>query len=336
MGALVFAAAALVSLGSAHGAASPFGVGLPEQGGAGWLPWIAAWQREFYRELTGALKGLHGDGRTFWWLAGLSFTYGIVHAAGPGHGKVVISSYLLATGQSAKRGIAIALLAALAQAGVAILIVAIMAAALRMTSFAITDTARLLEVGSYGLIAALGIAILVRKGREALAMLAPAGGRGTAAVSGHHAGHHRHAGGGHDHAHGHDHDHGHAHDGCGCGHSHVPTPDMAARVHGIRGAAAAILSVGVRPCTGALIVLVFALAQGIFWAGIASTVLMAFGTALAVAALAAFAVGAKSAALKVLGAETRLGSLVVLGGETAAAVAITAFGLLLLAGALYG
>ncbi|WP_445465148.1 nickel/cobalt transporter [Faunimonas sp. B44] len=304
---------------------SPFGVGLPDQSGGGWLPWIADLQRQFYRDLTGALKALREDGNAFWWLAGLSFSYGVVHAAGPGHGKVVISSYLVATKQSARRGVLIAFLAAMAQAVVAILIVSIMAAALRMTSFAITDTARVLEVGSYLLIAALGIVILARKLREAARLLRPRPvmapvGAGVAAL--------------HVHAH-HDH-HGHD-DSCGCGHAHAPSPEVAAKANGIRGAAAAILAVGIRPCTGALIVLVFALAQGIFWAGVASTFLMALGTALAVAVLATLAVGARAAAERLAGSTgSRRGAALVLGVEMLGGLVIAALGTVLLAGALIG
>ena len=60
-----------------------------------WTAWIGALQADFNRDLTAALKGLK-QGDAFWWLGGISFLYGIVHAAGPGHGKVVISSYLVA------------------------------------------------------------------------------------------------------------------------------------------------------------------------------------------------------------------------------------------------
>ena len=57
-----------------------------------------------------------------------------------------------------------------------------------------------------------------------------------------------------------------------------------------------IVAVGLRPCSGAIIVLVFALAQGLFWAGVASTFVMGVGTAITVAAIATLAVGAKTVA----------------------------------------
>ena len=95
-----------------------------------------------------------------------------------------------------------------------------------------------------------------------------------------------------------------------------------------------MLSVGIRPCTGALVVLVFALAQGVFWAGIASTFLMALGTALTVAVLAALAVGAKDIARRLSTGDDRRAGQVMLALEIVAALAITALGIVLFVGAL--
>lgn len=312
--AALVAAAVLLWAVPVVAAQSPFGVTLPEQGGGGLIPWIATMQKQFYRELTTALKALHDSGTAFWWLAGLSFAYGVVHAAGPGHGKVVISSYLVANEESARRGIAIAFLAAMVQASTAVAIFGVVAIALNMTSMAMTETARAFELGSYGLIAVLGLLLLFRKVRMLVR-------------NGH----------SHDHAHDpiHDHGHDHAH-GPDCGHSHAPSPEMAAQARGIGGALAAVFSVGIRPCSGALIVLAFALAQGIFWAGVASTFLMGLGTALTVAVLAVTAVYAKSFATRMAGAGSDRASTVLTVLEIAGALAITALGFLLLAGALSG
>jgi nickel/cobalt transporter (NicO) family protein len=315
----------------------------------GLLARIAALQASFNRDLTDGLKALK-EGGGFWWLGGFSFLYGVVHAAGPGHGKVVISSYLIANEQRVRRGVAIAFLAAFVQALVAIGIVGIMAVALDMTSVAITGTAQAFEAGSFALVAALGLYLLSRKGRQALAVYR----------------------GGDAHAH-HDHHHHHgaafssrlpggtratpvvakgATVACHAGHAQVhsgdgqdlkglasrnpspsPSPQGGGEAH--YGAAAAVLSVGIRPCTGALVVLVFALAQGVFWAGIASTFLMALGTGLAVALLAALAVSAKGIARRISTGDDRRAGQVMLAVEIVAALAITALGAILFAGALY-
>jgi nickel/cobalt exporter len=286
-----------------------------------------ALQAAFYLRLTGDLKAVKDSGHAFAWLAGISFLYGIVHAAGPGHGKVVISGYLLANEERVRRGVLIAFIAALAQAAVAVGIIAIMAAILDMTSIAITSTTRLFESGSFALIAGLGIYLLVRKGRDAWASLE---GGDPHAHHHHHFGvdeneHHSHHG--HLHAH---HSHAHAHHAC----SHIPAPQVVARP-GVRGAAAAIVSVGLRPCSGALIVLVFALSQDIFWAGIASTFVMAVGTAITVASLAGIAVGAKWLARRIVGGgEGQMAARIMLGLELLAALVITASGATLFVGSL--
>ncbi len=285
---------------------------------AGPLARIAAWQAAFNRDLTAALKALK-EGGAFWWLGGISFLYGIVHAAGPGHGKVVISSYLVANESRLRRGVAIAFIAAFAQAVVAIGIIGLLAVVLNMTSMAISGTAKAFELGSFALVAALGVYLLMRKGRAAWALF------GAAA---------------HVHRHGHHHG-GRAGSASGemsppasapCHHSHALPADTRP---GLSGAAAAVLSVGIRPCSGALVVLVFALAQGVFWAGIASTFLMALGTAITVAALAALAVGAKDLARWLASGDGGSSAQIMLGLELVAALFIMALGVVLFAGALY-
>jgi ABC-type nickel/cobalt efflux system permease component RcnA len=226
---------------------------------------------------------------------------------------VVISSYLVANEVRLRRGVALAFVSALLQAVVAVGIVGVMAMLLNLTSAAMTGTANLLETGSFALVAALGIYLLATKGRQALAMA-----RGGDGHAQHYHGHHHH---------------GHHHSiqwddakpaavgvDCACGHHVSPA---ALERPGLVGAAAAVLSVGIRPCTGALVVLVFALAQGIFWAGVASTFIMALGTAITVAALAGLAVGAKDIARRLARGDDRRAAQVMLSVELLAALFIT-------------
>jgi ABC-type uncharacterized transport system substrate-binding protein len=156
--------------GEAADAAAQPGPPAAQASSGGFFTRVAAMQASFTRDLNAALKSLKADGTAFWWLAGVSFLYGIVHAAGPGHGKVVISSYLVANEQRLRRGVLIAFLSAAVQAVVAIGVVGIMAVLLNMTSMAITSTAGLFETGSFALVAALGLYLLATKGRQAWAM----------------------------------------------------------------------------------------------------------------------------------------------------------------------
>lgn len=313
----------LVAAGGAQAASSPFGVGLPEaspmSGGwfSGFFAWIATNQTAFYRSLTEALQALKSDGHAGWWLAGLSFLYGVFHAAGPGHGKAVISTYVLANRQTLGKAVALSFASALAQAVTAVVLVGIAAVVLNMTSIAITRTTEIFEIGSYALITALGAWMIWTKALRRLSFapaMVPAL-AGHDAVPVHHDHHHDH---GHDHAHehahggenhGHHHGHGHHHDdhACGCGHAHAPDPKMLGEPVTLARAWSVILAVGLRPCTGALIVLVFALSQGLVFAGIASTFVMALGTGLTVSMLATFAVTARGLALRFVGESSPLG-----------------------------
>jgi nickel/cobalt transporter (NicO) family protein len=87
-----------------------------------------------------------------------------------------------------------------------------------------------------------------------------------------------------------------------------------------------------RPCSGAILVLVFALAQGLFWAGVVATFIMGLGTAITVAAIATIAVGAKAWARRFADTQSGYGMLAMRGIEVGAAVVIIAFGALLLTG----
>lgn len=305
----------------------PFGVGAPEAAPipadglfSDFFRWVAAQQSAFYQELTGAVRDMKQNGSAFWTLISLSFLYGVFHAAGPGHGKVVMSSYVLANRETAKRGAVLCLLSSLLQALVAIGVISILAILFNATSLVITDASRFLEVGSYVLVTVLG-AYLVFKAIRGLLSAQPAS-------HDHHHGHH------HDHHHSHDHDHHHD-ENCGCGHAHAPSPELADQAKGsVKAAVAAIFSVGLRPCTGALIVLVFALAQGLFWAGVLSALAMGLGTAITVTTLMFLAVGTRRATLVFTGSNTRGATYMLNGIQLLGAVAVLLLGGVLLIAAL--
>jgi nickel/cobalt exporter len=113
---------------------------------------------------------------------------------------------------------------------------------------------------------------------------------------------------------------------------HAPEPKQLAGPGGWTRGLSAIAAVGLRPCSGAILVLVFALAQGLFWAGVAATFIMAIGTGMTVAAIATVAVGAKAWAGRFAAKRSGYGTLAVRAIEVGAAALIIAFGTLLLTG----
>ncbi|QIO36454.2 nickel/cobalt transporter [Bradyrhizobium sp. 1(2017)] len=316
----------------------------PEAGGL--IGWLLAKQSEFYRQMSATIRAAKSDGSAVWTLLFISFAYGIFHAAGPGHGKAVIASYLVANRETARRGIALSFASALMQSLVAILIVAISAWVLNATAKTMCKAEGVIEIASYALIALFGLRLVWVKGGAFIRALQAA--QPVPAIAGvphdHHHDHyhHRDAHDHHHHDHGHDHHHGHshAHHHHGhdhvhdehCGHSHGPAPSELAGPGGWRRGFAAILTVGIRPCSGAILVLVFALAQGLFWAGIAATLLMGLGTAITVAAIAVVAVSAKGIAARLSAGRDGGGALFMRGIEFGAAGLVLLFGVGLLFG----
>ncbi|MDX2307071.1 MAG: nickel/cobalt transporter [Hyphomicrobium sp.] len=286
--------------------------------------WILTQQHRLNRELADGVKALKAGGgiSAAWLLIAIGFTYGVLHAAGPGHGKAIISSYVLANEKTVRRGIMLSFLAALFQALSAIVLVGILAVALNMTSMAMRTAEHWIEVVSWGLVAAVGAWLLYGQVRQILARRA-AGSVPAHSASSHanadkhhdcgcaHHGTHDHN---HSHAHAHAHSHaqashapvGHAHDHHGshddcCGHAHMPDPkDLQGDLTWTKALAIAG-SVGIRPCTGAILVLIFALSQGLFWAGVLATFAMALGTAITVSVLASMALGSRELAARLGG-----------------------------------
>jgi nickel/cobalt transporter (NicO) family protein len=326
----------------------------PPQEAGGIIGWILAKQAEFYRAMSSTIRAAKTDGTALWTLMGISFAYGVFHAAGPGHGKAVISSYLVANEETARRGITLSFVSAMLQSLVAVLIVGIGRLLLGATTGTLCSTERVIEIASYGLIAALGAWLVFTKGRGLLKTLplslpgsTPALAHAGAPAHDHHHDHHHthdhvHH---HDHAHGHDHGHGHAHAAHNpphghpehvhdehCGHNHGPSPSELAGPGGWMRGLSAIFAVGLRPCSGAILVLVFALAQGLFLAGVAATFVMGLGTALTVATIAVIAVSAKGVARRLTAGSEGRSAIVLRGLEFAAACAVLFLGAGLLMG----
>ncbi|OZI72121.1 nickel/cobalt transporter [Bordetella genomosp. 12] len=304
--AVLLAAALWWVSGASWAQSHPFAVPESAPPSSGWLAqWfaqISVWQSHFYRQLTGAVRAWQHEGS--WLLVGLSFAYGVFHALGPGHGKAVISAFVLANHQSARNGAVLALLSALLQALVAIVMVALLAGLFNVTAHVMNAGTQWLELASHGLIVVLGAWLLWAKAVRPW-IGARAGGR-----------RHLH------------------HAACGCG--HVPPLAMMSGRLDWRRAGAAVAAVGVRPCSGALIVLVFALSQDIFGAGVVAALAMGLGTGLTVAVLAMLAVWSRDALTRQARQSPRLAARLRYAIESLAALAVLVLGLLLLGGQLAG
>ncbi|GAA6189191.1 hypothetical protein [Litorivita sp. NS0012-18] len=294
--------------------------------------WAAAWQREVQTTMAQALRSLKaGEAGALIGLWSMAFAYGFFHAAGPGHGKLVIGGYGMARRVPMRRLAALALVSSLAQAATAVVLVAGGIAILGWGRSQLTEAAdRYLEPVSYGAIAAIGLWLMTRGARKIArlwaARRAQDARRGGVSAKGHdgqdgHEGHdaqdHLHA---HSHTHSHPHTHRHADGGsCDCGHKHGPDIEEVMALRSLRDAAALVAAVAVRPCTGAVFLLILTWKMDLFAAGVAGAFIMGLGTASVTIAVAV------AAALMREGALARLA-----GGAAARAIALAE----LLAGAM--
>jgi nickel/cobalt transporter (NicO) family protein len=354
---LPVAALALLAVAStAHATGSPLGIGTAEPSfqpiGGPLAPvflYVNYEQQAFYRALTKSIEAMRQDPRQLWTLIGLSFAYGIFHAAGPGHGKAVISSYMVANEIELRRGIAISFVSAFIQGLVAVLVVAAAYFVLRGSGITMTQATNAMEIASFVMVILFGAWLLFRKLRSMIRDMptrnvryataagpigmslfddtpddprkvqafranssspryscdAPSADTGDGMI-------------------------------CeGCGRSHLPDPAMlAAENFSVREAWSAIVAVGLRPCSGALLVMTFSMLNGLLLGGVLSVVAMSVGTALTVSLLAILAVSAKGAAMRLVGKGSSTAAWVGNGIEILGALLIICTGVLLLGASL--
>jgi ABC-type nickel/cobalt efflux system permease component RcnA len=208
--------------------------------------WAAGEQRSFQNVMAGALRGIQaGDPRAVWTLCSATAAYGFFHALGPGHGKVLIGGAALASGATLKRLSILTVLSSLAQAATAIILVGGLYFLLQIGSADLADLAETwLAPASYVAIGAIGAVLVFRGARSCHKINQPK----------------------------------HATHGC-CGHAHGPSVDDVATLTTTRDAVALIASIAIRPCTGALFVLVIAARFDAFAVGCFAVITMGIGTA---------------------------------------------------------
>jgi nickel/cobalt transporter (NicO) family protein len=289
---------------------APFGMTVREAApqASGFGAFLLAMQGAFYQHLQAAVSALKESGSAIWTLVAIGFGYGVFHAAGPGHGKAVISAYLVANERALVKGLMLCLAAAMLQALVAISIVLVALGVFTITAAGMDRLSGQVEIASFAAVALLGLLVTWRKAGGFLATLAAARGQSGTAFA----------------------------QGCddGCDHVHMPPPDAIDRMRNWREIAGVVFAAGVRPCAGALVILVFAASQGLLWAGIAATFAMALGTAVTTGAIATMAVFMKEIALRVAGGRGATSAVITAGIELLAGAFVLVVGLALLLGIL--
>jgi nickel/cobalt exporter len=272
-------------------------------GAEGLATWAQSAQRGFQDQMATGLRALRagqpGALATFW---GLCFAYGFVHAAGPGHGKFLLGAYGAGHQVALARMAGIGLAASLAQGVSAIVLVYGGVLIFNATREGLQLAGDIwLERASLSAIALIGLWLVIRATRRGLRQtLAPLAGVAAHAPVAHSgagaarlahsadAGHSAHAG----------HGHGVGQAQCeSCGHKHGPELHEVAALTGWRDTLLLVGAIAIRPCTGALFVLVLTWRMGLIWQGMAAVMIMALGTAMVTVAVAGLAVLAREGAL---------------------------------------
>jgi ABC-type nickel/cobalt efflux system permease component RcnA len=275
------------------------------------VPVLQDLHRTLHESLTGNLGALQGSGSPTA-LASLvagGFVYGVLHAIGPGHGKVVIGAYMFADDRTLRQGLLITALSSLLQAAVAIALVLTVFLTLGLAQGAMESAAAWMECASLALLAGVGMVLIVRGARFLGAR-------------------HRISGAGH-----HDHACAEGHSHCqACG--HAPSTLQLRNAQSLRSMLPVVASIGMRPCSGALLLMTLACLTRQTGAGMLATLAMGVGTGLSVSAVALAAVRSRKWVIDLAGAAeatiaTATGVASIFGG--AAIIASTA---LLLVGAL--
>lgn len=256
------------------------------------VQWVLGQQRALHRTLSEGIRDLRQAPSIVnaAWLILISLLYGVFHAAGPGHGKAVITTYLLTHREHLRTGLLLSAMSSLLQGLTAILLVFGLVGLAGWLARDAVDQVRSVELVSFALVSLLGVYLIIRAAR----------GLWVGRASGH----------GHDHADG----------ACGCGHAHHVDPSQVAT--GSRMAmVSTAMAVGARPCTGAVLVLAVAHLLDMWLAGVFAVLAMSVGTAITVAALATLAVQARDLAVRLSGRYTgslyRAGHVLALAGGLA-------------------
>lgn len=228
--------------------------------------WATATQRDVQNMMASSLRALRAEQPgallSLW---GLCLTYGFVHAAGPGHGKVVIGGYGVAARVAATRLAGLAVLSSLAQALMAVVLVYSAIWAFGWGRAQLTTAADdIFAPMSYTMIAGVGAWLAIRGLRHFRRVKVAYHDDGVCQT---------------------------------CGHAHGPTPDQAARVKSLKDALVIIAAIAIRPCTGAVFLLILTHALGLQWAGITGAFIMGIGTALFTGLVAFTAVGFRESTL---------------------------------------
>lgn len=252
---------------------------------------VSEWQRSFNLELSASLNGLHQQQQAGLSLVLVSFLYGVFHAVGPGHGKFLLTGYLSFEQTKLPQAIKLTLAAAFVQGIVAVVLVSVIVVLFTLSRHYFNLTLKWVERGSFVLMMLFGIywiyqsrRLFKRTDKRAKAPKILQISRAAQPLSHLNRTTHQHT----------------AHCdtvNCGCGHTHLPSANAMAQAKDWKSQAMLIFSIGLRPCSGAILVLFLAYTLDLYLWGVLSALVMALGTGLSLSLFALLVLVARQKAL---------------------------------------
>ncbi|WP_435532911.1 nickel/cobalt transporter [Vibrio marisflavi] len=272
------------------------------------------WQREINMQLTDLLYQAKAHSVSAGlYLAGFSFLYGALHSIGPGHGKMIVTTYLATHPTKVKVSLVLTILSAFLQAIVAIVLVSVLLMAFNSTMREVNSEANRFISLSFYAMSILGAIIVYRSSKQLWQRFKPQTTKLAVdngpfqSFSKIEAGNDNKQLGlqapnlGLSNKHVHQHD---ANGKCGCGHTHFASAEAINKASTMREYIGIIVSIGIRPCTGAILALLFANVVSAYWLGVVSAFVMSIGTALTTSTIALMTISGKKVVSKYLGAST--------------------------------
>lgn len=249
---------------------------------------VMEWQKNFNLQLSASLNELaENQSKAGITLVFISFLYGVFHAVGPGHGKFILSSYLSFEKTKLNQAMKITFASALVQGLVAISLVTVIVVIFTLSRQYFNLTLKWVERGSFGLMILFGIYWCyqvyrtVNKARKpiikSIRISQKKAGKLPLVTQ-----------------------KGHIHtENCSCGHKHLPTSNEMQQVKDWKARLMLVLSIGSRPCSGAILVLFLSYTLNLYAWGVISALAMAVGTGLTLSLFAYLVIIARNKAVKV-------------------------------------
>lgn len=251
------------------------------------------WQRENNAALSQLFYAVKAHQNTAYLsLIWISFLYGIVHSVGPGHGKIIVTTFLATNPAKTKQALLLTISSAIMQALVAVVLVSSLLFIFDGSMRDVNSKVPMLINLSLCAVILLGATIVFKTVRQLWQVF--------------HQNKLKEE------------------------HRDFPDADSINKASTWKAYAGIIISIGIRPCTGAIMILLFSKVINLYWLGVVSAFLMALGTAITTSTIAMLTISGKKIIRKYIKSSQEHISVVQLFLQLTGGIILILFGALLI------